>query len=214
MNILILGCSFGVPENGCPAEMHTENQLRLLGHNVYNCARGGASNLESLAIGKQFLENNSAVDIDWVVWFHTEIGREFVSEKYHSYIYDIEKMAQIIYENYSKFLKSINAKVAIIGGAAPVYPNLFGHINPDFCIPYWFEEILNLQLPETQILSKIELIEKFQCTGPDQKIKILEQHEEILNALYASEDFPDNYHAGGRPHIKLAQRLHDIFTGG
>jgi len=212
MNILILGCSFGVPDNGCPAEMHTENQLRLLGHNVYNCARSGASNMESLTLGKKFVEENTEINIDWVVWFHTELIREYESKA--NIKYDFERMAQITYTSYFNFVNSINSKVAIIGGAAPVYYSLFNYIKPDFCIPYWFEEILNLQLPETQMLSRLEIIKKLQCVGPDQKLAILEQHEEILNALYASEDFPDNYHVGGRPHIELARRLHDIFTGG
>jgi hypothetical protein len=50
MNILILGCSFGVPDNGCPAEFHTENQLKILGHTVYNCARQGASKLKKCRV--------------------------------------------------------------------------------------------------------------------------------------------------------------------
>ena len=143
MNILILGCSFGVPDNGCPAEMHTENQLRLLGHNVYNCARSGASNMESLTLGKKFVEENTEINIDWVVWFHTELIREYESKA--NIKYDFETMAQITYTSYFNFVNSINSKVAIIGGAAPVYYSLFNYIKPDFCIPYWFEEILNLQ---------------------------------------------------------------------
>jgi 5'-3' exonuclease len=51
-----------------------------------------------------------------------------------------------------------------------------------------------------------------QSIGKQTKLEILQQHEEILNALEASEDFPDKYHPGARPHQELAQRLHKIFT--
>ena len=214
MNILILGCSFGVPDNGCPAEFHTENQLKILGHTVYNCARRGASNLASLKIAKEFC-NNTALKIDWIVWFHTELIRDCCD--LHVELQGIDKFsftdqAKIVYNRYAEFANTLQAKVAVIGGAGPVYPSLYSYITPDFCIPSWFNEILNLNLPQIQTLSRLDIIEKMQSIGKQTKLEILQQHEEILNALEASEDFPDKYHPGARPHQELAQRLHKIFT--
>jgi hypothetical protein len=214
MNILILGCSFGVPDNGCPAEFHTENQLKILGHTVYNCARQGASNLASLKIAKEFC-NNTALKIDWIVWFHTELIRDYSDlhiELQGTDQFSFTDQAKIVYNRYAEFANTIQAKVAVIGGAGPVHPSLYSYITPDFCIPSWFNEILNLNLPQIQTLSRLDIIEKMQSIGKQTKLEILQEHEEILNALEASEDFPDKYHPGARPHQKLAQRLHKIFT--
>ena len=211
MNILILGCSFGVPDNGCPAEFHTENQLTLLGHTVYNCARQGASNLESLIITQSLLENEP-LKIDWIVWFHTELVRDIGFLCTDTYSPTFNEAAAAVYKEYKKLIQKTEAKIAVIGGAGPVHPILFDYIQPDFCIPSWFNEILNLTLPQIQTLSRLDVIEKMQGIGNDIKLKILLQHEEILNALEASDDFPDNYHPGARPHIELAQRLHKTFN--
>ena len=209
MNVLIMGCSFGVPDNGCPSESHTENQLKLRGHKVINCARSGSSNLESLALAEQ-LCGFLPYKIDWIVWFHTELIRD-MSYLYQYSSYSFEATANLIYKNYSQFAKKHNAKLAVIGGAAPVHPTLFEYIQPDFCIPSWFNKILNLNLPQIQTLSRLDMIERLQGIGPDIKLKILGEHEEILNALEASDDFPDNYHPGIRPHVELANELHQAF---
>jgi hypothetical protein len=213
MNILILGCSFGVPGAGCPAEFHTENQLRLLGHKVINCARSGSSNLESLSIAKEISELLSS-RIDWIVWFHTELLRDFrdiaILSK-NTECSSVDKAAAVVYNEYKKFVETTKAKIAIIGGAGPVHPSLYSYITPDFCIPSWFNQILNLNLPQIQTLSRLDIVEKMQSVGNLTKLEILEDHEEILNALEASSDFPDNYHPGPRPHQELAQTLHKIF---
>ena len=51
-----------------------------------------------------------------------------------------------------------------------------------------------------------------QGCGLIEKLNILEQHAIIRKALEDSEDFPDNYHPGNRPHRELAKRLHQTFT--
>lgn len=213
MNILILGCSFGVPEMVSPAESHTENQLGLLGHLVYNCAGSGFSNLESLSMAKEFYKK-TPIKIDWVVWFHTELIRDCSDLRFELAgrgDFSFEQQAEIVYSRYAEFISELDAKVAVIGGAGPVYPSLYNHILPNFCIPSWFNEILNLNLPQIQTLSRLDIVERLQGIGYGKKLEILEQHEEILNALESSEDFPDNYHPGPRPHIELAKRLHQVF---
>lgn len=215
MNVLILGCSFGVPGNGCPEQYHTENQLKDLGHTVYNFSIRGAGNLETLDSGIKFIETNPNFKVDWLVWFHTELIRdnEELGKKTSKY-YSLDYLSKLVYNEYAKFIRTLNCKIAVIGGAAPIYPNFFDYITPDFCIPSWFNEILNLELPQIQTLSKPEAVAAAQGIGSWDKLKVLERHEEILNALEASEDFPDNYHAGMRPHIELSKRLHRVMSGG
>lgn len=213
MNILILGCSFGVPGNGCPIEYHTENQLKLQGHYVFNCARNGSSNLESLAIAKKMLEKSLLMlKFDWIIWFHTELIRDasFLFN-YKKKSFTLHETADVVYNDYKEFVKEQKVKLAIIGGAAPVHPKLFDYIQPDFCVTSWFNQILNLDLPQIQTLSRLDIVEKLQGIGSAVKFDILLQHEKILDALEASEDFPDNYHPGIRPHVELAAKLHETF---
>ena len=213
MNILILGCSFGVPDNGCPAQFHTENQLKILGHTVYNCAKQGASNLESLAIAREFCKNTNC-RIDWIVWFHTELVRDYFylhSELQGTGTFYLQDIIKIVYGRYSQFINELQAKIAVIGGAGPVHPLLYNFIEPDYCISSWFSKILDLDLPQVQTLSRLDYIELLQSIGINKKIQILQQHKEILDALERSDDFPDNYHPGIKPHIDLANELDKVF---
>ena len=231
MNILILGCSFGVPGQypGCVVEDHTEHQLRKLGHTVYNCSQCAGSNASSLVRAKKFLAGEpvfcpevqyKSVDtvgptqilqtpfkVDWVVWFHTELSRDSVYLKK-----TMHGAMKLVYAQYFDFVNSLGAKLAVIGGAGPVHPSLFEYGQPDFCIPSWFNEILNLDLPQIQTLSQLDMVDKMQGCGVREKLHILNQHAVIRKALEDSEDFPDNYHPGNRPHKELAKRLHQTFV--
>jgi hypothetical protein len=94
MNILISGCSFGVPNHpGGPfkfsEQLHTEFLLKDLGHNVYNCSLNGGSNLQSIEQAFDFLNGKTLpyknfgnlstppTNIDLIIWFHTQIHREY-----------------------------------------------------------------------------------------------------------------------------------------
>jgi hypothetical protein len=232
MNILILGCSFGVPAHGTirnppyMLENHTEHQLRKLGHKVYNCSQCGGSNMSSLIRARKFLSGepilrpeiyfqnttgptqilNESFKVDWVVWFHTELTRDMIFLKK-----DLTETIKSVYTQYFDFVKNLEAKLSVIGGAGPVHPTLFNYGQPDFCITSWFNEILRLDLPLIQTLSQLDMIEKMQSIGVAEKLKILEQHSMIRKALEDSNDFPDNYHPGDRPHKELATRLHEVF---
>jgi hypothetical protein len=156
------------------------------------------------------------IKVDWIVWFHTELVRDIGDlEEYKKNknleLSSFQSLAEIVYTSYAEFVSMLQTKIAIIGGAAPVHPELYNHIKPDFCIPSWFNEILKLDLPQIQTLSRLDIIEKMQSIGNLTKLEILQQHEEILNALEASEDFPDNYHPGSNPHLELSKNLHQLF---
>jgi hypothetical protein len=232
MNILIMGCSFGVPAQypNCIATDHSEHQLRSFGHTVYNVSQCGGGNINSLIRAKKFLAGESIVcpqvpvnkpdefephqtlvesfEVDWIVWFHTELIRDCPDLEVNS----INRVSHVVYSQYFNFAKSLNAKLAVIGGAGPVHPVLYTYGNPDFCIDSWFNEILNLDLPQIQTLSKPDMIDQLQGIGRQSKLNILEQHLTILKALDDSEYFPDNYNPGNRPHRELAIRLHKRFA--
>jgi len=201
----------------------------MLGHTVYNCSQCAGSNINSLTRAKKFLAGEpillpdilydptnlcgptqilkKSFDVDWIVWFHTELMRD---------AYDLRlpmhSAMELVYTQYFDFVNSLGAKLAIIGGAGPIHPALFNYGQPDFSIISWFNEILNLDLPQIQTLSRLDIVEKMQDIGVGEKLKILQQHAVIRQALEDSEDFPDNYHPGNGPHRELTKRLHQIFT--
>lgn len=230
MNILIMGCSFGVPGQypGCVVSDHTEHQLRSFGHIVHNVAQNGGSNINSLNRAKNFLAGKSILSpqvpqnsgrltptqepphdfvVDWIVWFHTELRRDKIDLDI-----DYDKVPHVVYSQYFEFVKNLKAKLAVIGGAGPIHPILYSYGQPDFAIDSWFNEILNLDLPQIQTLSNFEYVNKMQDVGLEKKLEFLEQHLTVLKALQASPDFPDNYHPGNRPHRELAIRLHKRFA--
>jgi hypothetical protein len=138
MNILILGCSFGVPNyyGGSPTGMkehHTEFLLRDKGHVVYNCSQNAGSNLQTLERAKKYLNGMAIVHpayhqnpptdqfvnqfiqcknikaLDLIIWFHTELSRDGIH-------------ANTVYSKFTEFFSTHNAKVAVIGGAGDVLP--------------------------------------------------------------------------------------------
>jgi hypothetical protein len=229
MNILILGCSFGV-ENDRP---HTETFLKNLGHSVYNCSQNAGSNVNSFRRARLFLsgypishprtvaytnkhtEYNKNVpetiqltdrvdQIHWIIWFHTELIRDIHElQMYHT----MDEITNHVYSEFKILKEELNAKVAVIGGAGPIHPNFFNYVTPDFCIQSWFNEILQLGVPQIQTLSKPEYIERMNDVGLAKKIELLDQHLEIKKLLEDSPDFPDNYHPGERPHKELVNQL-------
>jgi len=230
-----MGCSFGVPGQypDCVVTDHTEHQLRSFGHNVHNVSQCAGSNINSLIRAKKFLSGESIVcphvheaksddssprqvltepfKVDWIVWFHTELARDLYDLKRPGMT--IDQVSCVVYSQYFDFVKSLEAKLAVIGGAGPVHPMLYKFGNPEFCIDSWINKILNLNLPQIQTLSKPEMINQLNGNAKlDLKLKVIDQHLIILKALEGSEDFPDNYHPGGRPHQDLANLLHKRFT--
>jgi hypothetical protein len=229
MNILILGCSFGV-DNDQP---HTETFLKNLGHSVYNCSQNGGSNINSFNRARAFLSGNPIAhprtvahtnkhteynknvsetiqltdqldQVDWIIWFHTELTRDIVDlNTYHN----ITDIADYVYSEFKKLKEDLNAKVAVIGGAGPLHPNFFKYVTPDFCIRSWFNDILQLDVPQIQTLSNPKFIETMNSIGIDKKIELLDQHLIIKKLLEDSPDFPDNYHPGERPHRELVNQL-------
>ena len=75
MNIVIWGDSWGQPnwakpQSGFTAEGHTANRLRRLGYEVENLSENGHGNITSI-------QRQSHIKPDWVIWFHTELTRDF-----------------------------------------------------------------------------------------------------------------------------------------
>lgn len=224
---------------GSPPETHTEYRLRELGYTVYNCAINGGSNSKSANLASKFLSGEPTVlepiylinklypegiattvdkdlKIDVIIWFHTEFMRgeykfDFVNTSIEQ---NIIHGAQHDYTIVRDFLNERpHAKLVVIGGQSPVITDiLYQYLTPDLVIQDWRSELLNMPLPTVHTLIKPELwVEPSRVDTMDYKLKVLEDHKIILDAMQNSDLFPDNCHPGGVAHEQLTTRLHKQF---
>jgi hypothetical protein len=224
---------------GDPPETHTEFRLRELGYTVYNCAMNGGSNSKSIELARKFLSGEPAVlepiylinklypcniektvdkdyKIDAIVWFHTEFMRgdykfDFVNTSIEQ---NIIYGAQHDYTIVGDFVNEHPyAKLVVIGGQSPVTTDiLYQYLTPDLVIQDWRSELLDMPLPTVHTLIKPELwVEPSRVDTMDYKLKVLEDHKIILDAMQNSDLFPDNCHPGGKAHEQLTKRLHKQF---
>ena len=222
MNILILGCSFGVPNyyDTHPTGMkkhHTEFLLRDKGHVVYNCSQNASSNLQTLERAKQYLSGlpichpafhqNAPTDqyvdqfieckntkpLDLIIWFHTELSRDNVP-------------AKTVYSKFTEFFSTHNAKVAVIGGAGDVLPEFLTMYTPDFFIPSWRRLILGKDVPLSNTLSGANSIDNSSLSLTE-KLKIVEDNLTLIELVKNSPHFFDERHPGAWPHQDLVDRL-------
>jgi hypothetical protein len=220
MNILILGCSFGVPNYGGSGtglqEHHTEFLLLDRGHVVHNCSQNAGSNLNTLEranrylsglpivhpaceIGNankyqnQFIECKNIEPLDLIIWFHTELSRD-------------GRYANTVYSKFAEFFSTHNAKVAVIGGAGDVLPEFLTMYTPDFFIPSWRRLILGKDVPLSNTLSDARSIDN--STLPlIEKLKIVEDNLTLIELVNQSPHFFDGCHPGQWPHQDLVDRL-------
>ena len=239
--ILIIGDSWGVPnyegpQHGDDPDTHTEYRLRQLGYKVYNCAINGGSNCRSIDLARAYLngekitlepvnlnntyhKNNEPgyIDvvnpkIDWIVWFHTEVFRGRYYKPWKTIDENILN-AHNDYKNAADFFSTLNAKVAIIGGQAPVLTDILSlYIKPDFMIEDWRSDIIGKKLPPIYTFTHVEWIEKSPDTI-EYKNNLLAKHKIIMDAMRDSKDFPDNCHPGSEAHKSLTNKLHEVFQG-
>lgn len=216
MNILILGCSYGVPNYygppGVPPEHHIELLLKSQGHTVHNCSLNGGSNMQSLARAHCYLNGESILHptndkkfsplscknvgrLDLIIWFHTELVRD-------------KESPEIVYQCYSDFFNVIKTKIAVIGGAGDIEADIHQYFTPDFFIPSWRRLILQNSLPLTNTLSSADSIDSSEKTK-EEKLQTVIDNLSVIRAMHQSPHFPDDSHPGTWPHQDLLQRLMD-----
>jgi hypothetical protein len=239
MNILIMGDSWGVPNyDGDPNSFfeyhHTEFLLRNLGYNVYNCSLAGGSNLEVLARAKKYLSGeeikhpasphscnpekfknltikleSTPLTVDWILWFHTELARDFNADLVRSNKTNIntQLVAHITYSRFFEFQRSMGVPMIVVGGAAPVHPIMYEYGTPVLCIDDWRSDILGKQLPHVQTLSRLDVVDENAIDSKADKYDILINHSLIQKLVEESLDFPDNSHPGQKPHRELTEQI-------
>lgn len=223
MNILIMGCSYGVPRyrtiggcglpwnyhipDGSPFDDHTEFLLRDLGYNVYNHSMMGQSNSKTLALGLDFA-NFFNEPIDWIIWFHTEIGREdfkLVDQDQHIDNV-IEDQAKLIYDQaYNFHISHPASKWIIIGGLCPIHKVYYNNPFHSYIIPSWLNEMAEENLPDVYVFKIPD-----SNTDTNELIQYADDILIVYEFMCNSECFPDNCHPGPEAHHKLTQRIHKI----
>jgi hypothetical protein len=155
--------------------------------------------------------------IDWLVWFHTEAMRGILQEDRIEWVMleELHDMgAHMSYRAFVNLLKFLpNVKTAVIGGQAPVNKLLYEYHKPNFVIEDWRSEIVGRKLPRCISLSRLNMVERL-YDSKEEKIKIMDVHNEIYDAMTNKELFFDMCHPGSKPHIELAKRLHEEFMKG
>jgi hypothetical protein len=223
MNILLMGCSWSVPNYfglpGDPPETHSEFLLKALGHEVHNCGINAGSNLISLERAKKYIKgekiNHPAMlgtikkqnpdPIDLIIWFHTEPGRDIgvIDPAGKTISQQLTEICDVIYKRYSEFFNSLNCKVAIIGGCSDIHPLISQYIQPDFCLPSWQTHLIGKGSMGFDMSSK--------TTPTIEDVDFLNNALAVLERMKSSAYFPDGGHPGRKAHNELIDKLTDVF---
>jgi len=234
MNILITGDSWGVPWydkiTNEPTKMF-EYHIKGLGYNTYNSALKGGSNLEAidrsirLLSGGSILHPSSKFDkdhvryttrpdvtlshipkIDWIIWFHTEFGRDWFRDVY---LEDI-RPSNIAKETYTRFFElknSIGANAIVIGGQSPVFPTFTDYGSVELSIPDWRSDLLCKNTAVKNIFDS----KRARLRGTeDQKYEQWINDPDLGRFIRESPDFPDNSHPSDDAYKELAAQLHEF----
>lgn len=212
--ILIIGDSWGVPnwpgEHGYLPEHHTSLLLQEKGFKILNCARNAGGNIQSLSIAKEEVKEK----VDYIIWFHTDFFRDTDPRLLENTSLDtmLKTEATRTYKLAADYFKSLgNPKLALIGGQAPILEEVAKwYLHADFYKQDWRSELLGRKLPQYYYLSSVDWVDKSGETF-EEKDRLLEQHKEVLNAMIASDLFPDNAHPCTGPHADLTKELLETF---
>ena len=167
MNVLVLGdswaCFFGDPSHqktSVPTlklSVPQNSWLRYSDHVIFNSAIFGGSNMDTLNAGKTFLQNrinNKNTQIDLIVWYYTELGRDQSNMGPGFSIFGTDKVEvtlDFLHTETNKLVSEIrtmspNSKWAIIGGHASLYkPSDYDWA--DFIIEDLISELLGYHIP-------------------------------------------------------------------
>jgi len=206
-NILQFGDSWGVTTCNLPdCELTTEYYFLGRGHTVFNKSWGGCPNGMQLDFAEGFLKH-STVKVDLVIWFHTEVFRDFPCSRNNQYAMDfgpprdLEHILDWLAEHYyaqAQRLKQLQpkAKWAIIGGHGPVRPRQRHLLEfADYIVDDWRSEIVGYKLPECHTMENVDYLWSMKDSlNLDQIQAELDKRELIRGATQDRSLFFDTVH--------------------
>lgn len=188
------------------------------GHNVNNVGYWSMGNGHQLMRARGYLDgsyiNNKPYDL--VVWFHTEIprdwsGHDWVNAEKQGYYEYLQLTARATY-NFVSMMKELYPKTkwAIIGGHAPLHEQEKHLLDwAEFRIDNWRQEISGIECPECHVTTFLNTDHKEinSLLSLDQKEIELQKIEQIINACKDKELFYDGVHPNIKPTKELALRI-------
>lgn len=217
--IIILGDSWGEPNwrlarQGFTAQGHSEYRLRDLGCTVTNYSSSGGSNLTTWLAWAQDL-----TAADWLIWFHTDIGRDWPWQELSRGWHYQELMDQTADQVYSRaqaiYARSNRPKIILVEGQSRRHrPQFDQYFSPHTVITDWRSQLLGRELPYSQLIGPLSSADKnfFRSCRDSLELahSLITDVETIMEAMKHSELFPDNCHPGDQAHAQLTQQLWEI----
>lgn len=230
--ILMLGCSYGVPNYfglpGDPPETHIESLLTQAGHIVYNLSQNGGSNLNVISRVNEYLDGQEVpgvtggipagnvpltikkpddFGVDLIIWFHTSVLRDHRPD--HGTLSEqVLHLSHATYDEIFLLRKRLEyPPIIVIGGTAPIFDfyEEYGTGNL-LIIKNWIADLLQQELPSNHLVGAMSHMEDV-----TDEHDILEQQvsdAELIQGLMRESDlFPDTCHPGAQAHSQLYERL-------
>lgn len=230
MHIVMLGCSFGVPNYrgfGDGPEGHLQFLLQSSGHRVRNISKNNASNLQCMNLLQRYLSSQTVAmpvpwgesirrfeneTVDYIIWFHTQILRDYFY--FDSYLPVEAAYSQLVHITYKKFFEissQTNAKIIIIGGAGKVHPSISDYGKIHWCLPSMIESITSTQIPLIDGVNRPDVLEK--CPDPThKKLEFLKKFQTVVDVLDKHSNWFPNGHPGKSAHQWLFKNLTTHFA--
>jgi len=224
-NILILGDTWGItpchewPDNKLLTSWF-EFQFLKRGHPAFNKSWGGNQNRYQLKQAEVFLHatENTPCEVDLVVWFHTELVRDFHFIPYEPRNEEIEnvgfyeylnKIAEITYGTVTRLKERFpRTKWAIIGGHAALHSPRKNLLDwAEFRIDNWRAEISGVDCPESQCFEFLEPHKGSLFDFPAIGEEIISKEMENRKALLEATVNRDLFHNGKNPSQKVYEEL-------
>ena len=223
LNITIVGDSWGEPNwrrpiPGHTAEGHVSYLLQHQGFAVENYSISGGSNLATWLN----LARNSRRPIDWIIWFHTDISRDFLGHEldhpWHSQEL-IDRTANRVYGDIQRIVSqsAVAANMLVIEGQSCVHePHFSERFSWARMIRDWRSQLLGQQMPRTQLLGPMSsgggnFLDNCRDSY-ERKMQLITDVETVLQAMHEHDLFPDNCHPGDLAHQQLAQTILGMIT--
>lgn len=216
--IVVFGDSWGDPEvadnvqrSGFTNQGHVVNLLKTAGHAVTNFSKGGVSNLVSWLYLRDDPRDFS--DTDWIIWFHTEMARDWKPQKGWHLCDRISEWSNHVYARIAELQRQRLGAAGLIlieGQSTRVEPEFSCYFQPLHMVKDWRSELCAEPLPDSQImaplLSNPRLLRG--CKDPQaRQNRWLNNIHKLISAMKLSPYFSDDCHPNDLAHRELFTKL-------
>ena len=233
MKVLMMGCSYGVPNfagpPGDPPHTHLEQRLVEAGHTVYNLSLNGASNFEIFDRVDEYLAGiqvgyGSSIkwspglvkpedfSVDLIIWFQTSMLRDLRDVNKFMSDYS-EQFAHETYERLFNLKKKLgNPPLIAIGGVAPLYDFFSDYGECLLVIDNLIEYLLQEPIPFSHLFGAMHTAARYRFSKDPRLDEEITNANVVADKVKASELFPDDSHPGGKAHQILFDHISEVIN--